>query len=61
MYVTGYWRAHGWVRSHYKAPNSPGVEQLPLEEVEIPRQRSAGELAQEVRDDPLLLRAAPRE
>ncbi|WP_181783326.1 hypothetical protein [Pseudonocardia pini] len=44
MRVPGYWRAVSWVRSYYRSPNDPGVEQLPFpEEVEIPRQRTAGD------------------
>jgi hypothetical protein len=60
MQVHGHARGPGDVVWHLRRPHGPGPGQLPLW-VEIPRQRSAGEVAQEVRDDPLLLRTAPRQ
>jgi len=52
MHVPGYWRTRGWVRSHFKQPNEPGAEQLPLaeEEIEIPRPREPGPVRGEERE-----------
>ncbi|GAA4552044.1 hypothetical protein [Pseudonocardia xishanensis] len=40
MHVPGHWRVRGWVRSYFRGPHGPGVEQLSFpEEAEIPRPR----------------------